>query len=515
MKADRQGAAYLRSTDWRWPVATLFLFALLVGLNPIGFRGGGADDWQYLQAARCRAESGPCLPRDHWWGRWPLVVPLSGLIALFGESRAVLALVPLAATLGCGLLIARLGNRLFGAPGGWLAAMLFLTTPIVLHEALQPSVGALELLLLLASAVLLLRTAETGQPLHAAYAGLLFGLAFQVRETSIALLPAAALVLLVMGSKRLPLLTAFALASLAPLLVELLVYGLATGDPLFRRSLSVAHSSLASSEVAVATPAGALPFFRLSLIANWEHETGVDLHWLINGPLEVLLNPKSGWTILLASLGLLVFGARLGPAQRKRAWWLLALGGTQALILIFVLSIDPKPRMMLVSLTCASLVLGALVRRAPVGALLAVLLLKLVALALGFLFEPRPSDSDAAARAWLNDLPANSVETSEATRRRLALVPEAERLPLADGTRPFLLVRTNRPCFDAKIHELAPPGTLRLQREQPLGWPEPWSGRYRALCLFAYSDPRSARLFAAVHDAENPFTEEARSPLRR
>ncbi|WP_300974977.1 glycosyltransferase family 39 protein [Sphingomonas sp. LHG3406-1] len=495
-----------------WAVATILLFALLLAANPVGYRGGGADDWQYLQAARCWVENGPCLPRDHWWGRWPLVASLAGLIDIFGESRTTLALVPFAATLGCGFLVAHIGNRLFGAPAGWIAAMLLLSTPVVLFEALDPTIDAIELLFMLAGGALLLSAKDRGSLLFTGCAGLMFGLAFQARETSIAVLPAAGLFLLLRARPFWPAAIAFGAGALAPLLIELLVYGQATGDPLFRRHLSVAHTSLPSSEIAVATPRGALPFFRWELIAGWQHETGISVHWLVDGPLDVLLNAKGGWTLLAATLVLVVFGRRLDERQRRTAWRLLLLAAFAGAMLIYAFSIDPKPRMMLVPLAAGALVLGALLVRMPRWTAAPLLLARVAALSLVYLFEPRMAAGEAAARSWLATLPAGSVETTESTRRRLALVPDIERLPLADGSRPLLLIRTSRPCASARIHDLAPPRTLRLVAEQRLGNRNPLSAKYRALCLFRYGSPEAARALAATHDAVTSFTDEAAEP---
>jgi len=495
--------------DWRWPAAIVLLFSLLVAFNPVGFRGGGGDDWQYLQAARCWAEHGPCVPRDHWWGRWPLIATMGGLLALLGESRTTLALVPLGATLGCGAIVVHLGNRLFGAPAGWLAALLFLTTPIVLFEALDPTVGTLELLALLCAAALLLRASERQQVRDWLLAGLLLGVAFQVRETSLAAWPAAGLFLLATAKCRLPASLALAAGAMAPLAVEFIVYGLATGEPLFRRQLSLAHTTIASSEIGLESAASSSPLFNLALIAGWEHESGIALHWLINGPIEVLVNEKSGWTMLVAAVALLFAGRAIGRDERRAAYVLLAVGTSHALLLIYLFSIDPKPRMMLVPLAAAALVLGALLARLPRWTGLAMIVLRIAALVPGFLFVPRMGEGEAAARTWLGALSQGSVETAEATRRRLALVPAAAALPLADGSRPLLLLRTRDPCDRADVLELAPPGGLRLVTSQPLGNRHPLTGRHAALCLYAYASPEAARALAARHDARSPFTEEA------
>ena len=497
-----------------WPLATLLIFAALVAANPVGFRGGGGDDWQYLQAARCwAAEGAPCVPQDHWWGRWPLVAPLGGLIALLGETRFALALVPLGATLTCADLLAHLGNRLFGAPAGWLAAMLFLTAPVVLFEALDPAVGTLELAAILGGAALIVRAGQSQRRRDWLLAGLAFGLAFQVRETSLATLPAAAFALWLLSKRTLPAALVFAAGFLAPLVVELLVMGLATGDPLFRRGLSLAHSGIASSEIANAASAGASPLFNPALIAGWEHETGIHLHWLVDGALDVLLNEKGGWTLLLALLAFAIGRRRLDPRKARLVEALLAAGILHGLILIFVFSIDPKPRMMLVPLAAAALALAPLLLALPRPWLGVTALARLAALLLGFLFVPRMGEGEAAARAWLAMLPAGSVETAEATRRRLGLVPEVQALPLADGTRPLLLVRTRDACDRAEILDLAP-DALRGLAFARLGNANPLNGRQAALCLYRYASPAAARAFAAAHDETSPFTEESAAASR-
>ena len=72
---------------WPWLVALVISLALILIINPVGFLGGGLDDWHYLNAARCWAAHGPCLPQDHWQGRWPVVAPIGASIFLLGENR--------------------------------------------------------------------------------------------------------------------------------------------------------------------------------------------------------------------------------------------------------------------------------------------------------------------------------------------------------------------------------------------------------------------------------------------
>ncbi|MDB5700626.1 MAG: hypothetical protein JWL66_825 [Sphingomonadales bacterium] len=68
------------------PLGLLLLTAVLLTLvNPIGYHGGGADDWYYLQAARCLVETqGLCLPHTHWAARFPLILPMAAAIGTIG-----------------------------------------------------------------------------------------------------------------------------------------------------------------------------------------------------------------------------------------------------------------------------------------------------------------------------------------------------------------------------------------------------------------------------------------------
>ncbi|MBY0519792.1 MAG: hypothetical protein K2P79_05130 [Sphingomonas sp.] len=63
---------------WALPVVMLIVVKLV---NPIGYTGGGGGDWHYLEAARCAAAHGPCLPQSHWWARFSLVLPMAAAIA--------------------------------------------------------------------------------------------------------------------------------------------------------------------------------------------------------------------------------------------------------------------------------------------------------------------------------------------------------------------------------------------------------------------------------------------------
>ena len=203
-------------------------------INPVGFRGGGWDDWEYLDAARCWVAHGPCLPINHWQGRWPLIAPLAASIGLFGESRASIGLPSLIATIACLPPLALIGNRLFGTPVGYAGALLFLLSPIVGVELYDPNVEIFELANLAYGFAALLIARDDPRPRWGILVGLCFALAFQTRETAIVpMLVAAVYTCIVFPRDRLWRLAIVAApAFLLPLAIELIVFWIETGDPL-------------------------------------------------------------------------------------------------------------------------------------------------------------------------------------------------------------------------------------------------------------------------------------------
>ena len=74
-------------SDRQWCALICATFIALLLVNPIGYIGGGWDDWQYLDASRCWAQQGSCLPRAHWESRWSVFVPIAAIVSLLGKSR--------------------------------------------------------------------------------------------------------------------------------------------------------------------------------------------------------------------------------------------------------------------------------------------------------------------------------------------------------------------------------------------------------------------------------------------
>ena len=204
-------------------MAVMTFMLVLIAMNPIGYRGGGSDDWHYLQAARCFATSGFCMPQNHWAIRMPLVLPLAATIKLLGESRQVLWIVPLTYGVIAATLLTIIVQRQFGRREALLAGTVFVATPSITDRLLRLNVDTVELAYALA-AIFLIQIARRGRPqIWIPVAGALLGVAILGRATALAMVPLflIGLTLVPRFRKHIPL---FVLGVGAPLLLEALVY---------------------------------------------------------------------------------------------------------------------------------------------------------------------------------------------------------------------------------------------------------------------------------------------------
>lgn len=499
-----------RSSDLRWGAALMLLLLLMLAINPIGFLGGGWDDWQYLNAARCWAEHGPCLPTTHWNGRWPVFAPIALLFYGFGESRFVLGLWPLVSSIAALLLLAMVGNRIAGRPVGWLAAITILLTPAFSIQILDPSVEALELALVLAGALMLLNWRDRHRAWTAFASGLLFGLAFQVRETAVVATAFAAIAVLFCRPRPRDLLAAAA-GFLTPLVIELLVYWQLTGDPLYRRHLSLAHTQIPSSELRGSIDAKHGPFFNLSNIAHWRHEPGVHIHWLIDGMVNLFVNGKAGLTLLMTPVLLLFGGRAVADARRGQAWRLYGAGLLYMAVIIYALAMDPKARVMLVPLSMVAIAFSiALTLLYGSGRkLIAVVTLAsqaLIGVSVLWIHQ-RTAPLEAPAAAWIAAHPGE-VMVDVNTRATLTLVPGVDQLPDIEGQKAYWLYSSIERCrsFVDKARFSGPP--VIVVEDKPIStaalvYP-PASG---SLCLLKMSGQSVTEMREAVFRSreDGPF----------
>ena len=433
-----------------WIAALAAALALVLAVNPVGYLGGGLDDFRYLEAARCWVANGPCLPDNHWSGRWPVVGALAASISILGETRFAVGLPFLLYAAGCLALLAATGNRLFGASVGYAAALLLLLgVPVFAVELLDPNSGSAELFFLLLSAFFLAFFAQRRRLWPAFAAGLAWAMACQVRETAlIGVVPLAVL----LWRDRTALAIATAGAAL-PFLAELLVYWAQTGDPLFRRRLSVAHVQISSSELLGPVDRSRPPFFNPAYIANWRHEPGLNLHWTVDGLVNLFANLKAGVLLGMTLLFAALFAGKLPLRDRRSAHRLLALSLLWAAALIYGLAIDPKPRMMLVPLTACALGLALILSRieARGSRLLAwVAATAVVAPAAGVIAtHEQIYKSEPVIAAWAARHPG-AIMVDPTAQAHLALLPVARNFAGLASERPYLLMRFDDGCKAAR-----------------------------------------------------------------
>jgi Dolichyl-phosphate-mannose-protein mannosyltransferase len=485
--------------DSRWVAALIAGVALVLLVNPIGFIGGGLDDWQYLNAARCWREFGPCLPHDHWQARWPVIAPIAAFTTLFGETRATVGAMPLLESLICLFLIAAIGNRLFKRPVGWIAALLMLATPNFAIQLLEPSVESVELGFVLAGFLSLLVWEERRKWYLSLLAGLFFSLAIQVRET------AAAAALFAYGylifRKSWPRISHLVWAGAGfalPFGVEFLVFWISTGDPFWRVDLDLHHTLIPSSELEVTPDPNHSPLFNKTYIANWKRVPGIHVWWAVDGLLNLFANAESGLSLIFVPL-LALFAREPNDRSFRRSamiLWLIALGYASALIYAF--AIDPKPRMMFVSYAMTNIAFALLSyrllqrRRAIVQTMWIASAGVMLFLVYGY-----PSDlmMEPAARRWIAELPGQ-IEIDGNTRRHLALVPETASLPGVDSDRPYLLYRSIVACETFISWKGLPPRTFSIAAEAPASHLEWLDMKLRGpLCLLHYDHQISGDAF--------------------
>lgn len=434
-----------RARPWL-PYALVFALAVAIAsINPIGYIGGGSDDWQYLEAARCAAREGFCVPHTHWAARLPMVTPTAAILATLGESRGNIMLVPLAYGFAAIALFVAVMRRAAGNTAATLAGAALVATPMFGGELTALNVSTVEFFWAIAAAFAFQRAMGNRHRGWAALAGGALALALLSRATAFAFLPilAAAFCLLKREDRApvFPALPGFA----AILLLEAGLYAALAGDPLHGWKLSLGHTGLASSEGAAV--AGS-PLFNPDVIAGWERSMGIRVHWTIDGALNLLADPTMAPT-LWAALALLFLARR---NQIRAPLLLLAAACVYFGALTYGLGIDPKPRMFVPVAAAACAIFGLCGARLwrdggrpLILLILAVLALNAAAIAYNKLDLRR---IERAAASWV----APGMAMDETARRVLTLVPAVRRLPVlpAPGATRLLTVSTGACKADAQ-----------------------------------------------------------------
>jgi hypothetical protein len=224
---------------------------------------------------------------------------------------------------------------------------------------------------------------------------------------------------------------------------------MATGDPLWRRRLALAHAQIPSTELLGPVDPYRSPLFNPAYIANWRREPGLHIHWLIDGMANLFFNAKAGILLGIVPLLLISYRAVFDAQFRRIAWRVYAVALLYIAALIYALAIDPKARMMFLPLSTLALLLAAMLTRlAQAGrrAIVATVVLAEAGTGLFILFiHQHVYPLEPAAAQWIKDLPGQ-IEVDENTRRHLALIPAVEALPAPSGSRPYFLVKSDVNC---------------------------------------------------------------------
>lgn len=425
-----------------WAPAILIL-SLLPLLGSVGYLGGGGDDWYYLEAARCLVQNGVCVPATHWATRWPLVAPLASALALFGESRTSVAIVPFLYAVAATILLAENVKRRFGGSAATFAAVAMVLTPAFFAPVLQPSVDIPELAWILAALLAGQLSLERGSATAAVACGAALGLAILTRATALAFLVPLALGWLALPRSRRGLAIPVAMAMIAVLAADGFFYGLAAGNPLLGWSLSLHHTAIPSTELAPGVDLSKSALFNIDFIRHWRRGMGIEVHWTVDPLLNLLADPRCGLTLVGAMLLAVARRKDLAVRDPKR-WlaWAAAAALIHFLVLTFVLATDPKPRMFLFEIAVAAAVIGVICsnRKREARPLIAAVLLTLIACR-ALLMSYDVIDLSAASRTaerWASAR-RDGLAVDEWTRRTFALVPAVRVLPSSE-TAPYLPV---------------------------------------------------------------------------
>ena len=209
----------------------------------------GLGDWDalhYINGAFNWYETGLFLGDNHWHLRYPMVVPIAGSFAIFGPSEWAATLPNLAYAIALIVISTIWGLRYLGPAAGTCFALLVATSPALVLQPLEIEIRGPEIFFSALALWLFLTGMDRDKGANRLIlAGVAAGAAWLCREVAGYLLPTFVLAGLLFAPKgrRWPSMTIPALSFLAVLVVELAVYWLAAGDPLYRYKIDLGHGA--------------------------------------------------------------------------------------------------------------------------------------------------------------------------------------------------------------------------------------------------------------------------------
>lgn len=414
---------------------------LLSSLYPTGYVGGGADDGRYLEAIRCLVAEGYCVPANHWAARLPLVLPAGAMVALFGESRLVLSLIPILYAAGAVSLFALIVRRFAGERAATVSTCALIFTPIMMTRWQRLNVDMAELFYLLAGIWLLCAGVGRNKGRPVLLAGAAFALALLSRTSAVALFPIVAAGLFLFTRRWLHWTMLLAAGGSAVLLAEAAFHAITAGDALLRWRLELGHTRIPSTALPPGVDLSRSPILNPDYIANWSRPAGIHVHWMIDGALNLLADPSVSLTLVTGaalSTGLSLEARRRGVTWRgpsaRRGWFLLGAVLAYFCILTFVLAVHPTARMFLPIACTAAFAVGAWAdrRRGRKGLLLTagLLMIMLAATSAAGLRSARLSPYQQEAERWVREY-RGRVAISRTAASVFALSPPLSALETA------------------------------------------------------------------------------------
>lgn len=289
----------------RLEVLTLAIgIVLAIGLITAPFPG---DPMDYLDAA----ENLPSTPLHHGSTRLGLTVPVWLLTLIFGYSEISLYTYPILAFASLALATMIVGRQLFGRWVGLGAAALVVTSPWVLPYGTQllPDIPSAALITVSFGLALAAAPKERGTYHKAWLAGLFFGLAYMVKETSLLFGPALVLVMLICGH-RMKSVARFVLAAAGVAVLEMIAGLVLWGDPFARlRALLMRSDAVAE--------ANRVPAFEQAFAAQQNPLKSFSIF------LQLLWDTPHGKLMMVLGGALLIAATFAGQRFRALAMWLL------------------------------------------------------------------------------------------------------------------------------------------------------------------------------------------------
>lgn len=230
------------STKGAFPIAACGCAIFLVMLRLFWFGARGADDDLYWQASSGWLHAFPYIGANHWSLRHTLVVPLALSRLILSDGPLALALPSIIAAIAVIVITTLWVFRAAGAAAAWMTAVPLATCPILVLISSTADIDFIEIAFDLSAFIMIYR-AVVGRPSMVGLflGGILLGFGCLSRETSV--FAAMAIGVLFLTGYGMPRRWYLIVAAGAAVIVggEAMLYWIATGDPLYRLTISLHH----------------------------------------------------------------------------------------------------------------------------------------------------------------------------------------------------------------------------------------------------------------------------------